>query len=48
MGENNFAELPVAVYGVSMLMPAIAYFVLLWPLVRILSRLENRAIAGRR
>ena len=27
---------------------AIAYFVLLWPLVRILSRLENRAIAGRR
>jgi len=28
MGENDFAELPVAVYGVSMLMPAIAYFVL--------------------
>jgi len=28
MGENNFAELPVALYGVSMLMPAIAYFVL--------------------
>jgi polar amino acid transport system permease protein len=27
---------------------AIAYFVLLWPLVRILSRLENRAIAGQR
>lgn len=27
---------------------AIAYFVLLWPLVRVLSRLENRAIAGRR
>ena len=27
---------------------AIAYFVLLWPLVRLVSRLENRAIAGRR
>jgi polar amino acid transport system permease protein len=26
---------------------AIAYFVLLWPVVRVLSRLENRAIAGR-
>jgi polar amino acid transport system permease protein len=27
---------------------AIAYFILLWPLVRLISRLENRAIAGRR
>ena len=27
---------------------AIAYFVLLWPLVRLVSRLENSAIAGRR
>ena len=27
---------------------ALAYFVLLWPLVRLVSRLENRAIAGRR
>ncbi len=27
---------------------AVAYFVLLWPVVRLLSRLENRAIAGRR
>lgn len=26
---------------------AIVYFVLLWPVVRLLSRLENRAIAGR-
>jgi uncharacterized membrane protein len=25
MGENNFATLPTAVYGVSLLMPAIAY-----------------------
>ena len=28
MGENNFAPLPTAVYGVSLLMPAIAYFLL--------------------
>src|SRR3977135_1189976 len=28
MGENHFAELPVAVYGVALLMPAIAYYVL--------------------
>ena len=27
---------------------AIVYFLLLWPLVRLLSRLENRALAGRR
>jgi polar amino acid transport system permease protein len=27
---------------------AIIYFLLLWPVVRLLSRLENRAIAGRR
>ena len=27
---------------------AIVYFALLWPLVRLLSRLENRALAGRR
>jgi|ERR1019366_1222280 uncharacterized membrane protein len=34
MGENNFAELPAAIYGVSMLMPAIAYFVLQGCIVR--------------
>ena len=34
MGENNFAELPAAVYGVSMLMPAVAYFVLQGCIVR--------------
>jgi polar amino acid transport system permease protein len=27
---------------------ALIYFVMLWPLVRLLSRLENRALAGRR
>ena len=34
MGENHFATLPVAVYGVALLMPAIAYFVLQWCIVR--------------
>jgi polar amino acid transport system permease protein len=29
-------------------MAAVIYFLLLWPLVRVLSRLENRALAGRR
>ncbi|MGO9547052.1 MAG: TMEM175 family protein [Rhodomicrobium sp.] len=28
MGENHFATLPTAIYGVSLLMPAIAYFLL--------------------
>ena len=34
MGENDFSELPAAIYGVSMLMPAIAYFVLQKCIVR--------------
>ena len=28
MGENNFAPLPTAIYGVALLMPAIAYYLL--------------------
>src|SRR4051812_21847837 len=28
MGENNFAPVPTALYGASLLMPAIAYFIL--------------------
>ena len=28
MGENHFAQLPTAVYGVALLMPAIAYYLL--------------------
>ncbi len=28
MGENHFAALPTAVYGVALLMPAIAYYLL--------------------
>jgi polar amino acid transport system permease protein len=27
---------------------AVIYFILLWPMVRVLSRLENKALAGRR
>jgi uncharacterized membrane protein len=34
MGENCFEELPVALYGFSMLMPAVAYFVLQGSIVR--------------
>jgi uncharacterized membrane protein len=34
MGENELAQLPVAVYGVSMLMPAIAYLLLQGRIVR--------------
>ncbi len=36
-------------YNASPIMAAaIAYFILLWPVVRLLSRLENRQLAGRR
>ena len=34
MGENDFAELPTAVYGVVLLMAAIAYFILQTTIVR--------------
>jgi uncharacterized membrane protein len=34
MGENDFAELPVALYGFSMLTPAVAYFILQGCIVR--------------
>jgi uncharacterized membrane protein len=34
MGENHFASLPTAVYGVSLLMPAIAYYLLQQVLLR--------------
>jgi uncharacterized membrane protein len=35
MAENHFAQLPVALYGVSLLMPAIAYTVLQTTLVHV-------------
>jgi uncharacterized membrane protein len=34
MGENQFARLPTALYGVALLMPAIAYYILQTALVR--------------
>lgn len=34
MGENSFAKLPIAVYGTSLLAPAIAYFILQSAIVR--------------
>jgi uncharacterized membrane protein len=34
MGENHFSDLPVAVYGLSLLMPAIAYFILQRAIIR--------------
>lgn len=35
MGENHFASLPTALYGVSLLMPAIAYYVLQKAIIRL-------------
>lgn len=35
MGENHFAALPVAVYGFTLLMPDVAYFVLQSCIVRV-------------
>jgi uncharacterized membrane protein len=34
MGENHFAPLPTAVYGVSLLMPALAWYVLQNAIIR--------------
>ena len=34
MGENSFAQLPTALYGVSMLLPAIAYYLLQLAIIR--------------
>jgi len=34
MGENNFAALPTAIYGVALLMPAIAYYLLQMAILR--------------
>ena len=34
MGENNFAPVPTAVYGVSLLMPALAWQHMQWAIIR--------------
>lgn len=35
MGENHFAPVPIALYGVILLMAAIAYYILQWQILRI-------------
>jgi uncharacterized membrane protein len=34
MGENNFAKLPTAIYGLALLMPALAYYILQLAILR--------------
>jgi uncharacterized membrane protein len=34
MGENNFAPVPTAAYGVALLMPALAWYGLQWAIIR--------------
>jgi uncharacterized membrane protein len=34
MGENNFAELPTALYGVALFMPAVAYYILQFAIIK--------------
>jgi uncharacterized membrane protein len=34
MGENNFAELPTAVYGIALFMPAVAYYILQFAIIQ--------------
>jgi len=53
MGENQFATLPVAIYGVTLLMPGIAYYTLQMVLIRAqgpgspLARALGRDIKGK-
>lgn len=42
MGENSFAQVPVALYGVALLMPAIAYYILVRVLIS--SHEENHTL----
>ena len=35
MGENQFAPIPVALYGASLLMPALAFTLLVWAIMRV-------------
>jgi len=44
MGENHFAELPTAVYGAALLMPALAYIILQICIVR--NNGEDRTLAN--
>ncbi|RTL71843.1 MAG: DUF1211 domain-containing protein [Hyphomicrobiales bacterium] len=38
MGENHFAAVPTALYGVTLLMPAIAYYILQITIIRVQGR----------
>ena len=38
MGANNFAPVPTAVYGVTILMPALAWQVMQWAIIRVQGR----------
>lgn len=43
MGENHFATIPVAFYGVALLMPGVAYYILTRVLIK--SHPENHSLA---
>ncbi|MGH8460634.1 MAG: TMEM175 family protein [Stenotrophobium sp.] len=45
MGENHFAQLPVAVYGVALLMPALAWVLLQWQMIAVDGRDSLLAVA---
>jgi len=45
MGENHFAKVPTAVYGVALLMPALAYPLLQKPMLRREGQHSTRAAA---
>jgi uncharacterized membrane protein len=53
MGENNFAPVPTAVYGASLLMPALAWQVMQWAIIRgqgrdsVLSQAVGRDLKGK-
>jgi len=46
MGENHFATLPVALYGIVLLMPALAYYVLARRIVRLQVNSELSSALG--
>lgn len=45
MGENHFAQLPVAIYGVALLMPGLAYYILQTTIVRANGSDQTLAVA---
>jgi uncharacterized membrane protein len=45
MGENDFAPIPTAAYGISLLMPALAWQVMQWRIIRTQGRASTFAQA---